>query len=202
MTKLKILITLACTGLIILSAVYGFAEETGTSNKKKAPVKGDILPPVELAVPESEQVRKYLGIKKQEKFNLSQINSDYVLIEIFSMYCPHCQREAPLINKFYEKLSNEPELKDKIKFIGIGVGNSDYEVNFFKEKYKINFPLFSDPDFKHYENIGEVRTPFFIGIKITKDKKLSVFHTHKGGIESVDKFLDGILRESGLKKIP
>ncbi|MDM8538860.1 TlpA disulfide reductase family protein, partial [Desulfobacterales bacterium HSG17] len=171
---------------------------------KKLLTKGDILPSIKLVFPDNDQYREYLGISEGKSFSVPQIVSDLVIIEIFSMYCPHCQREAPLVNSFYDKLANDPDLKNRIKLIGIGVGNSDYEVNFFKKKYDIKFPLFSDPDFKYYEQIGEVRTPFFIGIKIAKDKdkdkdkdddKAFVFHTHKGGMENVDDFLADILNQ-------
>jgi len=47
--------------------------------------------------------------------------------------------------------------------IGIGLANSAYEVNLFKEKYKVPFPLFPDKDMAILKKIVVLGTPTFIG---------------------------------------
>lgn len=163
------------------------------------PVKGDMLPEVILPVPRNPQHRAYLGLDSETSFQVPQIKAPIVIIEIFSMYCPHCQREAPLINEFYYKIKNDENLKGKVKIIGIGVGNSDFEVNFFQDRYKIPFPLFADGDYSIHKMFGEVRTPYFIGVKITAPDKHQVFYSQLGGPEDSRKFLETMLQKSGLK---
>ena len=150
-----------------------------------------------LTASSDSQESAYLGVKPGQSFTLGQIDADTVIIEVFSMYCPVCQREAPNVNQMFSKLSGSPALDARVKLIGIGAGNSTYEVNFFKEKYKIKFPLFSDTDFSIHKKIGEVRTPYFIGLNLKKDGAFQVFYTHAGDIGDPKKFLDTIISASG-----
>jgi len=68
-------------------------------------------------------------------------------------------------------IENNPAYKNKIKIIGIGINNSIFETNIFKKKYKIKFPLIPDGDFKLHKIIGEVRTPYFIVVKLKGAKQ-------------------------------
>jgi len=132
-------------------------------------------------------------------FSLPKPKDGVVIIEIFSMYCPYCQREAPNVNKLYNKIQANPNLKSKIRLVGIGVGNSAYEVDVFRKKYSISFPLYSDGDFRIHKLLGEPRTPYFIGVKINPDGSHRIFYSKLGELGDVDKFLDEMIRLSGLK---
>ncbi len=162
------------------------------------PEKGGTLPPIILSVPEKPSQKTYLGLSEGKTFALTDINANVLLVEIFSMYCPHCQAEAPVVNRLYGKIEANSRLKRNIRVIGIGVGNTAFEVNTFREKFHIPFPLFPDPDFKIYSALGKVRTPFFIGIKRENKGMERIFLVQLGGFGSVDEFLDRILQESGL----
>ena len=100
-----------------------------------APAEGGKLPDIRLAIPADTGYQKYLGIKGEGTFSLPQIKASVVIIEIFSMYCPHCQREAPSVNDLFSKIQSSEKLKDKVKLVGIGVGNSPYEVEFQKDLF-------------------------------------------------------------------
>ena len=90
------------------------------------------------------------------------------------------------------------DLKNKIKLIGIGSGNSDFEVNFFRKKYEVPFPLFSDEDYSIHKAVGEVRTPYFIGVRLKSDGSSEVFYSKLGGFKNADKFLELMVKLSGL----
>ena len=163
------------------------------------PAVGGHLPDFTLAAPKDAAQRSYLGLSGPGAFRIPQIRAKAVIVEIFSMYCPFCQKEAPNVNRLYQKIEADAGLKGKIKVIGIGVGNSAYEVEAFQKRYDIPFPLFPDRDFTLHKLLGETRTPYFIGVKIGPEGSHQVIHSRLGAFESVETFLDGIVRGSDLK---
>ena len=160
---------------------------------------GGELPSFELSVPTDEAHKEYLGLSGSGSFAVSDIDAEVVIIEIFSMYCPHCQREAPKINDLYRLIEENEQLRGKIKLIGVGAGNSDFEVNVFRQTYQVPFPLFADERFAIHKALGELRTPYFIGIK-RKNGGHEIFYSKLGGFESPEVFLQSMVDRSGLKR--
>jgi peroxiredoxin len=168
--------------------------------KTNPPEKGEMLPDITLALPDNPVYRDYLGISKGNTFKIPEIKASVVIIEIFSMYCPHCQRDAPNVNSLFNMIENNSGLKGKIKIIGIGAGNSSFEIDIFRKKYNVLFPLFPDNEFVVHKSIGEVRTPYFIALKINRDGSHRVIYSKLGGIEKADQFLELMLKLSDLDK--
>ena len=163
------------------------------------PVKGGVLPRMRLPIPKDPGEKSYLGLSGSGFFRIPQIKAKVVIIEIFSMYCPQCQKIAPGIEELYRIIESAPDLKDKIKLIGIGAGNSRYEVEVFKKTYHTPFPLFPDNDFTIHKALGDVRTPYFIAIKINKDGTYEVIHSELDSFKEAQAFLESIITASGLK---
>jgi hypothetical protein len=91
-------------------------------------------------------------------------------------------------------------MKGKIKLIGIGANNSPFEIKYFRDTYQVPFPLFPDGDMAIHTALGgEVRTPYFIGLKIKEKGTHEIFFTQLGGFEKADAFLKTIIKASGLK---
>lgn len=151
----------------------------------------------QLSAPKDKVSLEYLGLEPDTFFSLDQVRAEILIIEIFSMYCPVCQREAKSVNHLFDRIRQDKELASRVKLIGIGAGNSEFEVDFFKENYDIQFPLFSDSNFTIHKKIGQVRTPYFIGLKL-KDNGFQIFFTHAGDIKTHEGFLEKILSASGL----
>ncbi|MDY0041659.1 MAG: TlpA disulfide reductase family protein [Desulforhabdus sp.] len=164
------------------------------------PAEGGKLPEIILPVPENSEEKKYLGLDEDGSFKISQIKAEIVVIEIFSMYCPHCQKEAPVVNELYEAIQKRSDLKDKIKIIGIGGGNTAFEIKLFKNRYKIPFTLFPDADFTIHRLLGEVRTPYFVVVQMNRDRSHQVIYSRLGGFGDPDTFLQFILENSSLRK--
>lgn len=153
-----------------------------------------------LPIPEEEEKRNYLGISGEDNFEIPQIETQILIIEIFSMYCPHCQKEAPRVNELYKSIQERVDLKDKIKIIGIGATNSAYEVSQFKKTYEIPFPLFPDEDISISRKLGASSTPTFIAVKFLNNGDYEIFYFKSGSIGEVPQFLKNILELSEFKK--
>ncbi|SMF04022.1 peroxiredoxin family protein [Desulfovibrio gilichinskyi] len=168
----------------IVLAVFLFA---GTAFAK--PVQeGKNFPDITLTGNQTAAQLSYLGLSGSGPWQLKDISADFVIIEIFSMYCPHCQAEAAHVNGLFESLKNSKSNR-RIKLIGIGVGNSDFEVNFFRKKYQVEFPLFDDLEYKIHEEVGEPGTPHFFMVKLIDKKELKTVTSFAGRMEDPQLFL-------------
>jgi thiol-disulfide isomerase/thioredoxin len=136
-----------------------------------------------------------LGLSGQGPWKLSDIRpatgnkAPLLLIEIFSMYCPHCQREAPHMNRLAELLAASP-LKDRITVIGVGAGNTRMEVDLFRERYGVAIPLFADPDLAVHEQVGEPGTPHFFLVSLKDRAAPATLFSRTGRMTSPQAFLD------------
>ncbi|MBF0241041.1 MAG: redoxin domain-containing protein [Desulfamplus sp.] len=184
------------TLMFVLSFILSFTikDLDAQQNQKSNNVVGDGLIGASLQLPDNDSYKSYLKITGKS-FTISDIAADIVIVQIFSMYCPHCQKDAPNMNSFFNLLKNSESYKDRIKLIGIGAGNSAFEVDFFRKTYLVEFPLLDDQDFKIHKLLGEVRTPYFIGFKRLKDGSLKIFLSEAGGDREPKAFLDQIIKQ-------
>jgi thiol-disulfide isomerase/thioredoxin len=158
------------------------------------------MPAIELPMLNNPVDLQYLGLPSGGKFfKVNQVKAKVVILQIYSMYCPYCQAEAPNVNRLYAAIENSPALKDKIKIIGIGAGNTQFEVGTYKKKYTVALPLVPDADFKIHKIMGEVRTPYFIAVKLGDGDKTEVIYSRLGALGDIDVFLKLLVNLSGLK---
>lgn len=166
------------------------------------PAKGEPFPAINLPIPPDANDKNYLGLSGSGAFKVTQVRAQAVLIEIFSMYCPYCQKDAPGINELFQAIEGDAELKGRIKILGIGVGNSAYEVGVYKKKYNVPFPLIPDEPFTLHKALGETRTPYFILVKIGPGGAGLVTYSELAGFKGVESFLEIIRQAVGIKKVP
>lgn len=165
-----------------------------------SPAKGGRLPGISLPIPKDSNEKDYLGISGAGFFKIPQIKAEGVLIQIFNTYCPICQTTASAMGELYRQIENNPALKDKIKLIGIGVGNNALEAEVFKQTYHIPFPIFPDENYEIHQALGDVRAPFFIALKKNRDGYQEIVHTHLGGFTDARGFLGLMIEAYGIKQ--
>jgi thiol-disulfide isomerase/thioredoxin len=185
--------------VFVLAVVFSLSIGLSAFTANKPPQKGEMLPVMSLPIPKSPAEKSYLGLSGEGFFKIPQIKAKVVIIEIYSMYCPYCQKDAPGVNELYSLIENDPDLKDKIKIIGIGAGNTPFEVGMYKKTYSVPFPLFPDQDFTIHKACGEVRTPYFIVVKINEAGSHLIVHSQLGEYPGAKPFLELVLKSSGLK---
>jgi peroxiredoxin len=184
-TRALIAVTVFCLSAILVS---GAVAET----LKPAP---EVLSRIEYPTPENAADRRYLGLPDKGLFRLPRIDAEIVIVEIFSMYCPYCQAEAPNVNKLYSLIQNDPAWKKRIRIIGIGARNTPYEVGVFRKKYRVRFPLISDEKFITQKSSDKpIRTPTFIVLKKRGKSGLTVVDVNVGKIGSAEEFLKRVSR--------
>ena len=153
------------------------------------------------SAPESLAAKKYLGLSDAAEFSLGQIKADYVLMQIFSMYCPVCQKDAPAVNQLFELVQADPNLKNRIRFLGIGTGNTPYEVEVFRKKFKIQFPMIPDDDFSVQKiSSHDIRTPTFVIVRIKDQNQLEIVKTRVGEIKDSQGFFESMVQQLAQKK--
>lgn len=191
----RILVYLICIALLSVPM-----DTTTAFSGDALPVKGGNLPIFRLPVPKISNEKSYLGVSGDGFFSISQIRSQGILIKVFNLYCPVCQITATAMSEIYDRIENNPDLKNKIKLIGIGAGNSVLEVETFKKTYSIPFPVFPDENFEIYQALGKVRIPFLMVVKVNDHGSQEIMYTHLGALTDTTGFLDLMVEAYGMKK--
>jgi peroxiredoxin len=138
----------------------------------------------------SKEDQVYLGLPRKTNFSLKEIRGNLIVVEFLSVYCSSCEVQAPIFNETYSRIEKDPQLKGKVKMIGIAAGNNQKEVETFRNQQKIPYPIFTDSKFDHHSAIGSPRAPFTIWAKRDSQGKWIVISTHLGPIDSVESALE------------
>lgn len=148
-----------------------------------------------LEQPLSQGERAYLGVES-DTFTITDIDAEYVFIKAFSMYCPVCQRDAPHINEVYEAVT-KADTDNRVRFLGIGLGNNSFEVEVYKKKYDVPFPLVNDKDYVIHKGLGEVGTPTYYIVRLSGDT-VETLYSREGETEDIDSLIATIKEKAGI----
>lgn len=159
-----------CLFFFILSLTPAWGRE-----KKKIITAGDFFPdfPFPMTLSRSEigylgLPMRWLGLTKGETFSLKDVKADLIILEYTNKYCFSCQLQAPVMNQLFEMVEKDEQLRGKVKFLAVGAGNNQNEVDSFKAEKKVPFPVVPDPKFLAYEAVGDPgATPFTLLLRKT-----------------------------------
>lgn len=157
------------------------------------------FPAFQLPATQNELEAAYLGVPEAAPFSVGQIRAQVVLIEIMSAYCPYCQRVAPLVDDVYARIEKDHALKGKIKMIGIGMTNTPFELDTFKKKFNVPFPLFADPSGEISKKFNVPGTPTFIGARLDGKGGAQEIFFRPGAFKDTDQFMAELTKATGLK---
>ena len=181
----KTLSFVALTLFFLILFCYGFCY--GDNNTKTIP---SLFPNLTFNNSLSTEERVYLGIQKKSTFSLNDITSPFILVDMTNTYCVSCKKNIKIFNEVYKKTLKDKNLKEKIKVIGIAIGNNKTEVDYFRNEHRILYPIIIDPEFTVHKALGEPRVPYTMFIRRDTKKKEIIFKVHKGVFESADKLVD------------
>jgi peroxiredoxin len=173
---------------LIFLFLAGFAVilslSAATSLSAKIIAEGMEVPDLSITAPESLEARKYLGLQDGASFSLSQLSAKLVLVEIFHVLCQHCQKQAPEMNRIYQFIEQDPELRGNIKMFAIGIQSEPKSLDAFKKTFHIKFPILPDQQLDVFTKLGEPAIPFLMLV----DQQGKVLLTHKGYLKDGDDF--------------
>jgi hypothetical protein len=165
---------------------------------------GDLFPPHTFPPPTSSQDRSYFRLSEEKPFTLGDIQADLIVLELLNIYCTSCQKQAPIYNEVFDLLiynevfdllKRDPIIKGKVKWMGVGVGNNEREVEFFRKEKGIPFPILPDIHFDLYQAIGGpggIRTPLTLLIRKDEKGRGLVIDSHMGFHGNKEEIIDDI----------
>lgn len=183
---------------VLAAAVPALAVEASEAPRSHPLAVGGVFPDVTLLGEIGPEAATALGVPAGKgPTALDAVRTEILVVEIFSMYCPYCQKDAPTVNALHELITKRG-LANRIAVIGVGAGNSDTEVGIFRKKFGVPFPLFADAEFRVHGAAGQVGTPFFYVLKKRPDGRYRIVEASLGVITSPEAFLSGITRVAGI----
>jgi peroxiredoxin len=126
-----------------------------------------------------QQGKVYSNLCLPQVGKLDKIGAPYLVLEVMRTSCPHCEEQAPRLNKFYH-LVQESDLKGKVKFLAVAQSSSAEEVKKFKKAYGVPFPMLADPQ----GTVGKALHIEGVPTAVILKKSGQVLRVHVGGIDS------------------
>jgi len=181
--NIKIIILFAGMVFAPLSLVSGFVQSACAAE----------VHTLELASPPAADERAYLGITA-DSFRLADVQADIIIIELFSLYCSLCAKEAPAVAELFLLAQKHSTPQRRIVLLGIGAGSSMDEAARFQKLHSVPFPMVPDQKVIIARTMKMAITPGFLAFKKQPDGSLVSLHTRSGVLGPPQHFLDSALK--------
>ena len=153
---------------------------------EKEPEVGQVLGPVKFAKPLSNEDANYLGVTGE--FTIKDVKAPYILIEQFNSLCPHCMKQAPVLDQLFDLVQKDAALRDKIKFMSVGQNTDEMPAKAWKVIQKVPFAVIPDPN----SNLGKALNFSPYPVTMLVDKNGKILWVEVGEFESAEAALKGI----------
>jgi peroxiredoxin len=132
-----------------------------------------------LPAPPDAQQRRYLGLPAHAThFTLADLKAEWVVVDVFDMYCHVCQQSAPALRRLHDALQ-QTDMAERIRFLGVGLGNSPLETSVFARRFKLPFPVVPDRSKQLRKAFPRLRAGTLIIFHRT-DNTCRIFERHQG----------------------
>jgi peroxiredoxin len=149
------------------------ARKLGEGDGVFRPVQLGALPGTPLPDTLEAAQRVYLGLgpaSAAATFTLGDVRGDLVVVEFFNASCYACALMAPVMDDAWRRVAARPELAARVRFLGVGVGNTAAQVREFHARYDTPFPMVADPEFAAFDALGAVEgTPYLVLLRRRAD---------------------------------
>lgn len=119
----------ALAGLLVLGALWALWSADS------------VAPPLEAGRPAPDFRLRRLG--GGEPVELSSLRGQVVLLNFWATWCKPCEDEMPAMERLYRELH-----ADGFELLAISVDTGDAEVEAFRKRLGLSFPILRDPDKK------------------------------------------------------
>ncbi|SPD74621.1 hypothetical protein PITCH_A290005 [uncultured Desulfobacterium sp.] len=164
--------------------------------KRKFLKAGDRFPYVPFPSSHVSGYKDYLGLPTdKEIITISDFKTDLLLIEVLNVFCFPCQTQSLVLNNLRQLIEERPDLRNRVKIMGVAMGNTKEAVTDFVSTYGLKFPVIPDPEVRSEKIVCPgIYTPFSIFIRLNVSEKNGlVAGTHPGLIEDQQVMLEGLL---------
>lgn len=154
------------------------------------PVEGDLFPQCRLAVLKAGKDVSYLGLPSGSRyFSLSEVAGDYILLEVYNEMCTLCLTELPNIDRLFDLVEADGDLKKRVKMLGLGAGSTKRSVARFRKERGYDLPLFADEKWLIFRLLGKPVLPVLYLLKKDGENGLRIIWRHAGTIGDPEAFL-------------
>lgn len=173
-------------------------ETTGGTQKELLKLKGGVSgnPKSDLRVmgdaPDFIGITNWLNSKP---LSMSELRGKVVLVDFWTYTCINCIRTLPYVTSWYEKYHN-------MGFVVIGVHTPEFEfekktdnVENALKKYKINYPVAQDNDYKTWNNFNNQYWP--AKYLIDANGKIRYTHFGEGDYAKTEQNIQDLIKEAG-----
>lgn len=142
-----------------------------------------------LPAPEDPTACAALGLPSDcAEFDLKQLKGERIVLLMFDLYCPVCQKSVSNFNRLTKALAED---HPNVTVLGIGCGDTAFETARFVKKFKLGVTAVPDRERSLGQRFSLSKTPSVMLLKRGDDDQLAPLYQHSGyfGRPQVDALL-------------